>query len=114
TRLAEELASRVKARGKRVLWGRCWEGGGAPAYWPWIQVIRSFLAALEPEQRSFALESEITSDVIHEIAQLVPELRPRQSTLSPHVTAKFEPDEARFRLFDAITNFLKIGARAHP
>jgi predicted ATPase len=40
TRLADELASRAKARGLQVLWGRCWEGDGAPAYWPWIQVIR--------------------------------------------------------------------------
>src|SRR3984893_12731849 len=51
TRLADELASRVKARGMQVLWGRCWEGDGAPAYWPWIQVIRSFLGALDPERR---------------------------------------------------------------
>ena len=30
TRLADKLASRVKARGLQVLWGRCWEGDGAP------------------------------------------------------------------------------------
>src|SRR5580700_8189422 len=81
TRLADELASRVKASGMRVLWGRCWEGGGAPAYWPWIQVIRSLLVALEPEQRSVALESEIASDVVHEVAQIVPELSPWRSAL---------------------------------
>src|ERR1700686_5420069 len=51
TRLADELASRVRARGMNVLWGRCWEGDGAPAYWPWIQVIRGLLDALGPEQR---------------------------------------------------------------
>ena len=27
---------------------------------------------------------------------------------------KLDPSEARFRLFDAVTNFLKIGARSHP
>ena len=24
----------------RVLSGRCWEGGGAAPYWPWIQIFR--------------------------------------------------------------------------
>ena len=37
TRVAHELASIANAHGARVAWGRCWEGGGAPAYWPWIQ-----------------------------------------------------------------------------
>src|SRR5439155_19653152 len=34
SRLAEELADRAKAAGADVLWGRCWEAGGAPPYWP--------------------------------------------------------------------------------
>ena len=81
TRLADELASRVKARGMQVLWGRCWEGDGAPAYWPWIQVIRSFLGALDPERRrNLAVESEIASDIIHQVAQIIPDLRPAHST----------------------------------
>src|ERR1700756_5840526 len=33
TRLAEELAARAIGRGAVVLWGRCWEGAGAPAVW---------------------------------------------------------------------------------
>jgi RecA/RadA recombinase len=30
TMLAEQLAARAEERGARVLWGRCWEGRGAP------------------------------------------------------------------------------------
>jgi predicted ATPase len=30
SRLADELASYARARDARVLWGRCWEAGGAP------------------------------------------------------------------------------------
>ena len=37
TRLADEFGRMAVAQGVRVAWGRCWEGGGAPAYWPWIQ-----------------------------------------------------------------------------
>ena len=42
TRVCEELAAVVDQFGARVLWGRCYEGEGAPAYWPCIEVIRSY------------------------------------------------------------------------
>jgi AAA ATPase-like protein len=41
SRLADKLARDARRRGARVVWGRCWEAGGAPAYWPWVQVLRS-------------------------------------------------------------------------
>ena len=34
---------RARARGARVLVGRCWEAGGAPAYWPWVQALRAYV-----------------------------------------------------------------------
>ena len=40
TRFADEVASRAKHAGSRILWGRGWGGGGAPAYWPWSQAMR--------------------------------------------------------------------------
>src|SRR2546425_4839678 len=52
TRLADELASSAKQRGTRILWGRGWAGGGAPAYWPWTQALRDSLpdaSSDEPE-----------------------------------------------------------------
>jgi len=30
TRLADEAGASAVLRGMRVVWGRCWEGGGAP------------------------------------------------------------------------------------
>lgn len=41
TRLAQELAGIALAAGATVAWGRCVETEGAPAYWPWRQVLRS-------------------------------------------------------------------------
>ena len=41
SRLMEELARLLGQQGWRVLVGRCWEHGGAPAYWPWMQVVRA-------------------------------------------------------------------------
>jgi hypothetical protein len=48
SRLAGELVNRARARGARVLIGRCWEAGGAPAYWPWVQALRSYVRDSEP------------------------------------------------------------------
>jgi DNA-binding SARP family transcriptional activator len=45
SRLADELLSRAKARGAHVLVGRCWEAGGAPAYWPWTHLCGTWLAS---------------------------------------------------------------------
>ena len=41
TRLADEISATARSRGLRDIWGRCWEGGGAPAFWPIIQIIRA-------------------------------------------------------------------------
>src|SRR5215831_4674358 len=41
SRLAGEAAARARVRGVKVVWGRCWEAGGAPAYWPWVQALRA-------------------------------------------------------------------------
>ncbi len=41
TRLAQEFAGVAMAGGAAVVWGRCVEADGAPAYWPWRQVLRS-------------------------------------------------------------------------
>ena len=44
TRLAEEFVARATAAGAAVAWGGSNEGEGAPAFWPWIQVLRAVLA----------------------------------------------------------------------
>ena len=38
TRLVTEVASRAPCE---VLWSTCWEGDGAPAFWPWVQLLRA-------------------------------------------------------------------------
>jgi len=39
TRLAEEVAALAGKRGLTVAWGRAWETGGAPPFYPWIEVL---------------------------------------------------------------------------
>jgi AAA ATPase domain len=107
SRMAEELATRARERGVQVVWGRCWEAGGAPAYWPWVQSLRSLIRQLDAEQ----LRAMLGAGVV-DIAQLLPEL---QGTLGD-LPGRYEldPDAARFRLFDSATSFLKNAADVRP
>jgi DNA-binding SARP family transcriptional activator len=57
TRLVDEIASRAKDVGARVLWGRGSKQGGAPPYWPWTQALRSLGEGL-PELDPTADEAE--------------------------------------------------------
>ena len=54
TRLATAAAERAEAGGAQVLWGRCHEADVAPAYWPWVPVVRS-LAGPSPAPEVAAL-----------------------------------------------------------
>lgn len=55
TRLVEELAAEARRRGGTVVWGRALEGGAAPAYWPWLSVLRT-LRASHPHRSNEAID----------------------------------------------------------
>jgi len=58
--LGDEIASRAKARGARIFWGRGWDGGGAPPYWPWRDALRELPAAAgDDEQSRFRFFEEV-------------------------------------------------------
>lgn len=107
SRLAEHLADQARARGAEVLVGRCQDGGGAPPYWPWRQMVRSHLRQVGRDQ---AL-AEFGSGAV-EIARVVDEVRPLIPATP--VTESLEPDEARFRFFDAFATFLFNASGGRP
>ena len=107
SRLAEELSTRARARGAQVLVGRCWEAGGAPAYWPWVQSLRAYVRRAEAEQ----LRAQLGPGAI-DVAQLLPELRTVLPDLPP--VPAVESEGARFRLFDSLTAFLQSAAATQP
>ncbi|MEO8602920.1 MAG: AAA family ATPase, partial [bacterium] len=47
TKLADEAARHAAAAGARVCWGHGWDAGGAPAYWPWVQVMRALARTVD-------------------------------------------------------------------
>ena len=103
SRFAEELADRAAGRGMAVHWGRCWEAGGAPAYWPWIQVLRSLLRGGVDGTRLGAQTSSVLAPLLPELgAGGGPEAR------------ELEPEQARFRLMDAAYGLLGAAGREQP
>jgi hypothetical protein len=107
TRTAEELVTYARLRKAQVLWGRCHEGEGAPAFWPWVQAIRAYVHERDPK----TLLSELGSGA-SDVAQVVSEVRERLPNLPPPPDG--DPERARFRLFDSITTFLRNAGAAQP
>lgn len=91
TRLTEEAARLAESRGFAVLWGRCWEGGGAPAFWPWVQLLRQMLRDEDaPVGAAAALAALERPDA--------------DATRGPE---PLDPERARFALFDLITGVVR-------
>jgi tetratricopeptide (TPR) repeat protein len=105
TRLAEAVADQAEAEGMLALWGRCWDSGGAPAFWPWVQLLRGLVRSRDEDQ----LRGELGTGADW-VGQLVPEMRERLTGVE--APRSLGSRQARFALFDAIMSFLR-GASAN-
>ena len=100
TMTSQEFAAIAQQRGARVLWGRCYEGQGAPSYWPWIQIVTSYIneTDIETLRSNLGREAEVIAEIVPELGQKLPGLK---------APSRLDPQQARFRLFQSITSFLK-------
>ena len=105
--LIDHFATTAPARGARVAWGRCWEAGGAPAYWPFVQAMRAIVRDVDIETVRPWMDSGGS-----ELGQILPEVRTSLGESTPSAT--FDPDTPRFVLFDAVASFLRAVASASP
>src|SRR5215470_703841 len=107
SRLADEVAARARDRGVKVAWGRCWEAGGAPAYWPWVQSLRACVRGLGSEELRSHLGAgaPFVAQIVAEVAEVLPDVR-----LPPPI----EAEGGRFRLFDAVAAFLRNAGGMQP
>ncbi len=74
SRAAQEIGAYAELRGSRVLWGRCYEEQGTPAYWPWIQAIRAYVRDQDGESIRAAMGPGAS-----DIAAIIPDLRIRMA-----------------------------------
>jgi AAA ATPase domain len=105
--LAGAIAAHAEDEGMAVRWGAAWEGGGAPAFWPWVQVLRGLCRDRDADR----LRAQLGAGAAW-VAQIVPEL----CEALPEVEApgSIDTDQARFALFDAIATFLRNAAHEQP
>ena len=97
TRLADEIARRAGGE-LLVAWGRSWEGEGTPAYWPFLQLLR----VLRAETPAAFDEAMAASD---ELAALLSARK---------VATPVDPEQARFRLYDAVARLLRVVSESKP
>ena len=109
TALADEIGGEAARSGALVLWGRAWEGGGAPSYWPWVRILRRLAAERDVSAAFGALGPEARS----RLTRLMPELAgPAPSGASAPEAG--ESEAARFQLFDAVTSLLRAASAQGP
>jgi len=107
TRTAEVLSERALSRGAEVYWGRCSETPVAPPYSPWSQMLRAYLEA-HPGHDS--LLNERRSSAGH-LSELISE---RRELAGPRPLPNPPTDEARFALFESVTDFFRRAAAEGP
>ncbi len=80
--------------------GNCWEGGGAPVYWPWVQVVRELVRTAQ------ANGSHVTR-----VARILPESGERLTRVTPSPASLLaESNLERFDLFLAFGAILRDAA----
>lgn len=90
---AEAVAAAAADAGFAVHWARCFEAGGSPPFWPWVQVLRE----LRP-----------TSDGGAEVLGVL------AGAGGPRAAAIMESQENRFHLFDRVTRLIREAGEAQP
>ena len=103
TRLLQAFAEEAGERDAVVVWGRAWEAGGAPPFWPWLEALRGL------RERAVLDAAGLGPERLAVLAQLLPELAPAAAPLAP--PAPLDPEAARFRLFEAVGACLRGAAR---
>src|SRR5215470_4552018 len=107
TRTAAEFAAQARATGARVLRGACYEGEWAPPYGPFVEALTAYVRATDASQ----LRDELGFGAAP-LARVLPAVRERLPDVPE--PAALQPDEERFRLFDAVSQLLIAIAKRQP
>lgn len=99
--LVAEMAVEAHRRGARVLSGSCWEGDGAPGYWPWVQVVRNLARSSTTDEWS-----AVTATVGDALPVLLGETGAAGTSTASEGTS--------FRIHDAFATLLVTAARDRP
>jgi predicted ATPase len=107
TAVADRFAALARDRGAVVLSGSCLEGGWQPPYAPWVEALDDCAAIAHPRRLGDLLGGSASP-----LVQLVPRLASMLPDAPP--PARLPPDEARVRLYDAVSRLLTEIAAETP
>src|SRR6266550_5268918 len=100
TRLLDEIARRTSQDGATILRGGASEAEGMPPYLPFVEALGRYIQVTPVDQ----LREQVTI-ASPLLASILPELLTRLGDLPvPH---PFPPEQARFRLYEAMGTFLQ-------
>ncbi len=102
TRVCDRVARLAEALGMLTFWGRCWEAGGARAYFPWSDVLEGLAEVLDDAELERAVGQGATA-----LAALAPRVSARLP--APRVVSSVE--EARLDLYRAVASLVRSAAR---
>ena len=107
TRTAQELAAYAKEHGAQVLWGWCYEEGSfSLPYLPFVEALRDYVLSRETDD----IRQELGTGA-SDVARIVPEVRDK---LQVELRQPGDPEEDRYRLLQAVSEFLRSAASAQP
>ena len=109
TRTAQQMIAIAAQHQVLALWGRCPEEAGAPPYWPWVQLMRRWIALQDEADLARVFAGAGTTA----LASLDPQFASRLPQAAPE-PALADPAQARFRLFDAVAGFWQRAAERQP
>jgi len=101
TRLAKEVAAEAESEGFTIGWGRAYEREGAPACWPWIQLMGDLVRRVDPDLLRRAVSGR--SEVLY---PLLPGAGSRSGEAAHGAPDLHDSPSARFALFEAMASFL--------
>ena len=107
TRMAEEVAAIARSHGALVAWGSCHEWEGAPAYWPWTQVLRVCLQSQPPDLRLLLTPLQRIL-----LSHFVPELRDQETSTDP--AGPSVPEAQLYQILIAISAIVHATASNQP
>jgi class 3 adenylate cyclase/tetratricopeptide (TPR) repeat protein len=107
TRMLEEFADLARQRGARVMRGACYDGEWQPPYGPFAEFIVDYAGRAETAELKAVLGNSAPT-----LARIAPSLH-RQLNDIPE-PATLDKDEERFRLLDAVSQFLITLSRQAP
>ena len=103
TSIARALSDEAEARGAAAVWGIGWAGNAAPAYWPWVQVVRALVRRPDGDDLLAGLRPGAAW-----LGEIVPELGTEVSGL-PRLP-RGSAEEGRFHVYDALAELLRRAA----